>query len=351
NYFVESDEEFEYVIRFQNTGTDTAFTVLISDTLDMNLQWESLQPIDASHLYQAQLDLDAGVVEFLFENIMLPDSNVNEAASHGHVIYRIRPKANLADSTRIENTAAIYFDANPPVITNTVFSTFSKCGLLDPDTDIVYFPGPTVLEVDICAGEMFEWMDQVLDTTGIYTILLQTTEGCDSLIELHLTVHELPMLEDVIIQDANSNGGGSVQPILAGGTPPYTYLWSNGSTEAILENVAAGNYALLVTDAIGCSISLGFEVPLNTGTRFPEAPILSISPNPVKAGASLFVQNPASSDEMSFLLYDAFGQSHAVEVLQTAADRVELKAPSKAGVYWLVAQNLDKQWVQRILVY
>lgn len=94
-------QELEYTVRFQNTGTDTAFTVRIEDQLDADLDWATFRPVAASHQYEATLH-DNGMVEFLFKNILLPDSTINEPASHGFVKYRIRPLENLAENTEIQ---------------------------------------------------------------------------------------------------------------------------------------------------------------------------------------------------------------------------------------------------------
>ncbi len=113
------DSKLNYKIRFQNTGTDTAFTVLIRDTLDIDLDWRTFEPGPASHDYVASI-VNGNIVELLFENILLPDSFVNEPASNGFVMFDIDIKDGSPYGTRIENTAGIYFDFNPPIITNTV---------------------------------------------------------------------------------------------------------------------------------------------------------------------------------------------------------------------------------------
>ena len=112
------DEILEYTIRFQNTGNDTAFTVVLEDQLDANLDWSTFQPIIASHPYEVLLNND-GLVTFTFSNILLPDSTTNELLSHGFISYKIAAKQNLAENTLVENSAAIFFDFNPPIITNT----------------------------------------------------------------------------------------------------------------------------------------------------------------------------------------------------------------------------------------
>ena len=113
-----------YVIEFQNTGNDTAFTVELRDTLSASLDISSIEVIGGSHPFTWDID-GPNRLSFTFANIMLPDSNINEPASHGYVSYRIRTKDNLPLGTRVENTAAIYFDYNAPVITNTTLNTVS----------------------------------------------------------------------------------------------------------------------------------------------------------------------------------------------------------------------------------
>ena len=117
------DSEFEYRIRFQNTGNDTAFTVRIEDDLDPNLDWNTFRPISASHPYEVDMDLTSGRVTFLFRNILLPDSIVNEPLSHGFVKYKISPLSGLSEETQITNEAGIFFDFNEPIWTNTTLNT------------------------------------------------------------------------------------------------------------------------------------------------------------------------------------------------------------------------------------
>ncbi len=115
-YFIDVDQWVDYTIRFQNTGTDTAFTVVVTDTLPETLDPSTLVVGAGSHPFTWSVQ-GAGTLKFYFVNILLPDSNVNEPGSHGFVSFRIRPRQPLLPATVIENTANIYFDFNPPVIT------------------------------------------------------------------------------------------------------------------------------------------------------------------------------------------------------------------------------------------
>lgn len=48
---------------------------------------------------------------------------------------------------------------------------------------------------------------------------------------------------------------GFAEVSAAGGTTPYTYLWSNGSTTQLIDNLCPGNYGAIITDANGCTAS------------------------------------------------------------------------------------------------
>ncbi len=115
-------QELLYTIRFQNTGNDTAFNIIIADTLSAWLDHSSFRIINSSHPMQTNR-FPSGLVEFRFNNIQLPDSTTNEPGSHGYILYAVRPIADLPDYTVIANTAHIFFDQNPAIVTNTTQNT------------------------------------------------------------------------------------------------------------------------------------------------------------------------------------------------------------------------------------
>ncbi|MEN0047509.1 MAG: T9SS type A sorting domain-containing protein, partial [Bacteroidota bacterium] len=154
------DEALEYNVRFQNTGNDTAFTVIIRDQLAENLDWTTFKPITASHDFETHLHKD-GLVEFIFKNILLPDSTTNEAFSHGFVSYQIKAQSALAEHTAIANTASIYFDANPPIITNTTQNVMvselpkiTSTENLSLTKNFKFYPNPTCNILDLKIEEV-----------------------------------------------------------------------------------------------------------------------------------------------------------------------------------------------------
>jgi uncharacterized repeat protein (TIGR01451 family) len=138
-HFIERNTDIEYMIRFQNTGTDTAFTVVILDTLSQYLNAAAVRSGASSHDYDFDI-LNGNVLRFRFDNILLPDSNVNEAASHGFVQFRVQQQPDNPLGTIISNQAAIYFDFNDPVITNatwhTVGENFITVATNDPENGV-----------------------------------------------------------------------------------------------------------------------------------------------------------------------------------------------------------------------
>ncbi len=117
--------QLTYTIGFQNTGNDTATNVYILDTLDSDLDINSIQIVYATHPMNFYI-INGNILRFQFDNIFLPDSGANEFLSHGFVVYKINPKQSLTDGTQLINNAGIYFDWNPAVVTNSTLNTINS---------------------------------------------------------------------------------------------------------------------------------------------------------------------------------------------------------------------------------
>lgn len=124
-HYIEPETPIEYRIRFQNTGTDTAYTVIVRDTLSSDLDWSTLQLGAASHDYDFYMT-PRGELAFVFPEINLLDSATNLLASEGMLEFKIYPKADTPLETVITNQAAIYFDYNEPIYTNETYHTIGR---------------------------------------------------------------------------------------------------------------------------------------------------------------------------------------------------------------------------------
>lgn len=138
-HYVSPQTDLDFVIQFQNTGADTVQQVVIRDTLSAALDPATVYPGAASHPYQFDI-LGNGIVEFTLANLnLVPGGGV---PSEGFVKFRVSQKPNLPCETTIFNSAAIYFDFNAPVFTNTTYHTVCDSFIVvDPNVGTVYVPG------------------------------------------------------------------------------------------------------------------------------------------------------------------------------------------------------------------
>lgn len=147
-----------YRVNFQNTGTAPAQNVYVLDTLDANLDLSSLNFTSASHNVRFYV-LQGNVLKAEFPNIMLPDSNTNEPMSHGFFSYTIHAKNSLVNGAHISNTANIYFDYNPPIVTNTTENiiqfTVGTNELTNGGETIIY-PNPFTNEFTLTSTKTME---------------------------------------------------------------------------------------------------------------------------------------------------------------------------------------------------
>ncbi|WP_052084267.1 Ig-like domain-containing protein [Dokdonia sp. MED134] len=97
---------------------------------------------------------------------------------------------------------------------------------------------------------------------GSYTVTVVDANSCE--VEGTFSVEQptaaLSIADTITNVLCNGDSSGVVQLTVSGGTAPYTYEWSDGSTAANLEDVAAGSYSVVVTDANDCEIQQSFTI-------------------------------------------------------------------------------------------
>ena len=137
-----ADDYLTYTIQFENTGTSYASFVNLTDILDAKLDENSLRMLDASHLYT--LKRVGSNLNWNFANIYLPPSVSGSDIGKGYVTFKIKPKAGYAVGDIIPNSANIYFDYNPAIVTNTWTTQFVS--FLNNESyvfnELNYFPNP-----------------------------------------------------------------------------------------------------------------------------------------------------------------------------------------------------------------
>ena len=118
-----TDEDYlYYTINFQNVGTASAINIRIEDVLDSQLDLSTFKMLNSSHDYV--LTRVGYNLTWKFDGINLPSQLLDEPNSNGYVYFKIKPLAGYSEGDIIPNTAEIYFDFNPPIITNTFETEF-----------------------------------------------------------------------------------------------------------------------------------------------------------------------------------------------------------------------------------
>jgi hypothetical protein len=283
--YVNGSDPLEFLIRFQNTGNYFATDITIEDELSELLNWNTFEPVSASHAYTTNIN-DQGRAVFTFNNIMLPDSSQDFLGSQGYVRFNITPIEGLAIGTTIENTAAIYFDLNEPVITNTVINTIYDC---------VDLQQASVSATSVCAGEEITcsnnatWIENLtwsFDGNDVGTGNYTHTVNESGTLTMHAanTLCEYTQEFQLTANTANASFTSNGNTLTANDATTYQWFLNGneipGATQQTYEITETGNYSVMVVDENGCD---GVSEPMNanyTGINIFSRGQLRAFPNP-----------------------------------------------------------------------
>jgi hypothetical protein len=180
NGYVHDSTKFTYQIRFQNTGNDTAFNIVVMDVISNVLDLNFIETVSSSHDYIIEISGDT--VFWKFNNILLADSNTNELLSHGFVKFNISQDSTNNIGTEIKNKAFIYFDFNSPIITNETYDivgvdllTNMNKTLNNSANDITLFPNP-VSNMLYLEGETNNEPWKIINSIGEVVLKGKSTE-------------------------------------------------------------------------------------------------------------------------------------------------------------------------------
>ncbi len=169
--------EVEYLIRFENKTADTVNTVVVVDTIDLNLSLEYIQELGASHPYTTQVvnlapQFGKGILIWTFNNINLPPNPTNSndfTDNRGQIRFKIRLSPTTPIGTLVVNKAHILYDYDVPNATNPVFCMLDKTNSVAENQTIEglsLYPNPVTNQLNI-----------ELPQEALYTLSVNTIEG------------------------------------------------------------------------------------------------------------------------------------------------------------------------------
>jgi gliding motility-associated-like protein len=188
---------------------------------------------------------------------------------------------------------------------------------------------------------------------GTYSVTVTDANGCTGTNSINvLNAGNAPNLSLEVTNTQCGAANGAISASVNGGQTPLTYLWNNGENTASLQNIAAGNYELTVTDATGCTVSsnkiVELSVPLSmvfaqdtvevlTGQTATLIPILNV------ADSSLALINWTPSDALSCAdcLKPIVSPTLSTSYQVTVTDKNDCSATSKVFVEVIDTKPVD----------
>ena len=188
-----ANDYLTYKIQFENTGTFPAEFVRVVDVLDDKLDETTVRMVDASHSYT--LTRVGKELTWMFDDIQLPPSVANTNIGHGYLVFKVKPKTGFALGDVIPNIASIYFDFNPPIVTEPCVTEFvNTLATRDFALDnFRYSPNPVKNNLKVSN-------DNVIDTITVTSVLGQvvfekSVNALDAVIDLSGLSHGVYLIK------------------------------------------------------------------------------------------------------------------------------------------------------------
>ncbi|MEA3446970.1 MAG: T9SS type A sorting domain-containing protein, partial [Bacteroidota bacterium] len=176
-----------------------------------------------------------------------------------------------------------------------------------------------------------------------YEIVNGTCSDADNIV---VSVGAAPDI-DITTTDAttSSSTDGSATAIASGGLSPYSYYWSNGDTDATMENVPSGNYSVMVTDAAGCVSTAPVHIDFLNNIA-GNTTSFKIYPNPAKKKVFVKMSNINNGN---IELVNMLGQAVIKKTIERNIETFDV-ADLKPGIYFIRIMTDNQQYVNKLMV-
>ena len=195
------------------------------------------------------------------------------------------------------------------------------------------------------------WSDQSIGSSisnlsaGPVGVEVSDLNGCTGQMDFIIAQPAAPLVVNANITHASSASAldGALDLTTTGGTPPYSYIWSNAATDEDLTDLGVGLYIVTITDDNGCSLATTFQINNMVGVETQVAPEWSIYPNPA---TDLLFSDFGLAKPHTLRIYNALGQVFLLETSQEKLGKIDVSF-LPAGTY-MIELSYDLQQETRL---
>ena len=174
----------------------------------------------------------------------------------------------VTDANNCSTADTVYITQPTQLSSSFSQNNLSACGLANGSIDASILGGIQPYTFTWSSGDTTEDISNL--SAGQYTLIVTDSNNCSIFDTLIITQPSNNLLVSATTSNYNNyqiscNGGtDSITSTVSGGTPGYSYLWSDGQTTATANNLVAGNYTLTITDLNSCDYTI--SITLNQPT-------------------------------------------------------------------------------------
>ena len=188
-----------------------------------------------------------------------------QRGTNGFILKTVNPAtgvvATVGTAVGVFNISAIAFGTYDALNANIGTITHVPCfGGSNGSIDLVVSGGVTPYTYSWSNGASTEDISGL--ASGTYSVTVTDANGCTATVSATVNQPAAALAVATTVTNVACHGGstGAVDLTVSGGTPGYTYNWSNGASSEDISGLPAGTYSVTVTDANGCSESTSATV-------------------------------------------------------------------------------------------
>lgn len=173
-------------------------------------------------------------------------------------LYKVKVSAyNSCGSKDSSHTYINIPDSKINIITNQIAS---NCGVADGKAIAIATGGTLPYTYEWTNGDQYFIADSIM--AGIYSVTVKDKNGCSNYAIATVSDQQAPtiLVNNIINASCNNGNDGVIDISVVGSTGPYSFQWSNGKTSEDINNLVAGPYEVIVTDANGCKATKSIYV-------------------------------------------------------------------------------------------